>query len=123
MAVARHTERALARLGALPEAAPVFVAAEGVRFGGALLALPVILALGLLDAGEAVYGSLKKGFYGLRATPSTPTFMALLRVRSPEQLQGHPPAALGARRRSSAWQEQNDPSHLCGRQGARSPCR
>ena len=95
VAVARHTERALARMGELPEAAPVFVEAEGVRYGGALLALPVILALGLLDAGEAVYGSLKKGFYGLRATLLMLTFMALLRVRSPEQLQGHPPGELG----------------------------
>jgi len=95
VAVERHTERALARTGQLPEAAPVFVAAEGVRYGGALLALPAILALGLLDAGEAVYGSLKNGFYGLRATLLLLTFMALLRVRSPEQLQGHPPGELG----------------------------
>jgi len=95
VAVARHTERALARLGQLPEAPPQFVPAEGVRYGGALLALPALLALGLLDAGEQTYGALKQAFYGLRATLLILAFMALLRIRTPEQLQGHPPGELG----------------------------
>lgn len=95
VAVQRHTERALARMGQLQEAAPAFVAAEAVRYGGALLALPAMLALGLLEAGEQAYGSLKNGFYGLRATLLILTFMALLRLRTPEQLQGHPPGELG----------------------------
>lgn len=95
IAVARHTERALARMGQLTEAAPRFVAAEAVRFGGALLALPAVLMLGLLQAGDQTYGSLKKGFYGLRATLLILVFMALLRIRTPEQLQGHPPGELG----------------------------
>jgi hypothetical protein len=95
VAVQRHTERALARMGQLQEAAPQFVAAEAVRYGGAMLALPAMLALGLLEAGEQAYGSLKNGFYGLRATLLILTFMALLRLRSPEQLQGHPPGELG----------------------------
>ena len=95
VAVQRHTERALARMGQLQEAAPAFVAAEALRYGGALLALPAMLALGLLEAGEQAYGSLKNGFYGLRATLLMLTFMALLRLRTPEQLQGHPPGELG----------------------------
>ena len=95
VAVQRHTERALARLGHLTEAAPQFVAAEAVRYGGALLALPALVALGLLDAGERTYGTLKQGFYGLRATLLVLAFMALLRIRTPEQLQGQPPGELG----------------------------
>jgi transposase-like protein len=95
VAVQRHTERALARLGQLTEAAPRFVAAEAVRAGGALLALPAVLTLGLLDAGQQVYGALKHGFYGLQATLLCLTFMALLRIRPPEQLQGQPPGELG----------------------------
>lgn len=95
VAVQRHTERALARLGQLTEAAPRFVAAEAVRYGGALLALPAVLTLGVLDAGEQTYGALKNGFYGLRATLLVLAFMALLRIRTPEQLQGHPPGELG----------------------------
>ncbi len=95
VAVKRHAERALARVGQLAEAAPEFVEAEGVRYGGALLGLPALLALGVLDAGEQTYGALKKAFYGLRATLLILAFMALLRIRTPEQLQGHPPGELG----------------------------
>jgi transposase len=95
VAVQRHTERALARLGQLTEAAPRFVAAEAVRAGGVMLALPAVLTLGLLDAGQQVYGALKHGFYGLQATLLCLTFMALLRIRTPEQLQGQPPGELG----------------------------
>jgi transposase len=95
VAIKRHAERALARVGQLAEAAPEFVEAEAVRYGGALLGLPALLALGVLDAGEQTYGVLKKGFYGLRATLLILAFMALLRIRTPEQLQGHPPGELG----------------------------
>ena len=95
VAIKRHAERALARGGQLAEAAPEFVEAEGVRYGGALLGLPALLALGILDAGEQTYGALKKAFYGLRATLLILAFMALLRIRTPEQLQGHPPGELG----------------------------
>ena len=84
-----------ARLGHLTEAAPRFVAVEAVRYGGALLTLPALVALGLLDAGERTYGTLKQGFYGLRATLLCLAFMALLRIRTPEQLQGQPPGELG----------------------------
>ncbi len=78
--------------GHLTEAAPQFVAAEAVRYGGAL---PALLTLGLLDAGAQTYGALKKGFYGLRATLLLLALMALLRIRTPEQLQGQPPGELG----------------------------
>ncbi len=95
VAVQHHTEGALARLGQLTEAAPRFVAAEAVRAGGVVLALPAVLALGLLDAGQQAYGALRHGFYGLQATLLCLTFMALLRIRTPEQLQGQPPGELG----------------------------
>jgi len=96
VAIQRHAERALARIGHLTEAAPRFVAAEAIRYGGALLALPALLTLGVLEAGEQTYGTLKNAFYGLRATLLLVAFMALLRIRTPEQLQGHPPGELGA---------------------------
>ena len=66
-----------------------------MRYGGALLALPAFLTLGVLEAGEQTYGALKNAFYGLRATLLVLVFMALLRIRTPEQLQGHPPGELG----------------------------
>jgi len=95
VAVERHGERALARMGQLTEAAPKFESVESVRYGGALLVLPALLAEGLLDAGEKVYGTLRNGFYGLRATLLILAFMVMLRIRTPEALQGHPPGELG----------------------------
>lgn len=84
VAVQRHAERALARWGQLAEAVPRFAAAEAVRYGGVLLALPALLTVGLLEAGEQVYGRMQKGFYGLRATLLGLAFMVLLRIRTPE---------------------------------------
>jgi hypothetical protein len=95
VAVSRHAERALARMGQLHEAAPEFTAAEAVRYGGALVALPGLLMEGLLEVGEQTYGGLKNGFYGLRSILLTLALMAVLRIRTPEQLQGNPPGELG----------------------------
>jgi len=95
VAVHREVERALAATGQLPEAAPRFEAAEGVRGGGALCALPALVQHGLLAVGEQVYGRLKNGFYGLRTILLTLAFMALLRVRTPEQLATSAPGEFG----------------------------
>jgi transposase-like protein len=95
VAVSRHGERALARMGQLSEAAPQFTAVEAVRYGGAMLAVPALLMQGLLEVGEQTYGTLKNGFYGLRSILLVLALMALLRIRTSEQLQGHPPGELG----------------------------
>jgi len=95
IAVKREAERALASLGKLDEAAPVFSANESVRYAGILLALPLLSQLGLLDAAKKVYGRLRNGFYGLQATLLTLAFMALLRVKTPEQLKEKSPGELG----------------------------
>jgi hypothetical protein len=93
--VKRETERVLAAVGKLAEAAPVFAANESVRYAGVLLALPVLIQLGLLDAAQKVYGRLRNGFYGLQAILLTLAFMALLRIKSPEQLKDKSPGELG----------------------------
>jgi hypothetical protein len=93
--VKRETERALASMGKLHEAAAVFSANESVRYAGILMALPVLAQLGLLDAAKKVYGSLRNGFYGLQATLLTLAFMALLRIKTPEQLKEKSPGELG----------------------------
>jgi len=95
VAVKRTTERALARLGQLEEAAPSFTAAEAVPGAGVLLALPALLAQGLLEAGEGIYGGLRNGFFGLRSVLLTFAFMALLRIKAPEQLTEHSPGEMG----------------------------
>jgi len=94
-AVKRTLDRALARSGHLVEADPEFRPAESVRGAGVLLALPALEEQGLLEAGQDVYGALRNGFFGLRSILLTFAFMALLRIRAPEQLTEHAPGELG----------------------------
>ena len=60
--------------------------ASGGRVGprGVLLALPELLSQGLLEVADDVYGRLKSGFFGLHSVLLTLTFMALLRIKTPE---------------------------------------
>lgn len=95
VAVKRTEERGLARLGVLPEAMPQLEPAEGVAGAGVLLALPALLEQGLVEVGERVYGRLSNGFFGLRSILLTLAFMALLRIKTPEQLTEHAPGELG----------------------------
>lgn len=91
----REVERVLASIGNLIEAAPGFIASEGVRHGGVLLALPALAKVGLLEAGREAYGVLHKGFYGLQSILLILSFMALLRIKTPEQLKRCNPGELG----------------------------
>ena len=95
VAVKRTEERALACTGKLLEAAPIFKASQAVQGAGVLLALPALLEQGLIDVGQGVYGSLRNGFFGLRTVLLTLCFMALLRIKNPEQLTGCAPGELG----------------------------
>ena len=95
VAVKRTEERVLARVGLLSEAPPEFRAAEAVPGAGALLALPALLEQGLVEVGESVYGRLNNGFFGLRSVLITFAFMAMLRIKTPEQLTEHAPGELG----------------------------
>ena len=95
VATTRVLERALAARGKLVAAAPEFEPSSSVANAGALMALPAMLKLGLLEVGEEVYGSLRNGFYGLRSTLLCLGFMALLRIRNPERMQFEAPGELG----------------------------
>jgi len=95
IAVKRHCDRSFARKGMLEQAEPLFEASEGVKFGGVLIALPVILSQGLLTIGEKVYKKLNDGFFGLQSILLILIFMALLRIKNPEQLTKHSPGDLG----------------------------
>lgn len=95
VAVKRSQERALASVGLLEEAGPVFEPAEAVAGAGVLLALPALLTEGLIEVGEGVYGKLRNGFFGLRSVLLTLALMALLRIKTPEQLTEHAPGDLG----------------------------
>jgi len=95
VAVKRTVERCLAANGKLVEATPAFAATAAVSGAGVLLALPALLGQGLLAVPEQVFGRLRNGFYGLRAVLLTFAFMALLRLRNPEQLKGRAPGEFG----------------------------
>ncbi len=62
---------------------------------GVLLAIPALVQSGVFDCAQQVYGSLGPAFYGLRTTLLTLLLMALWRIKRPEALKEHSPAALG----------------------------
>jgi len=95
VAVKRTLDRALARAGKLEEATPSFAPTEAVPGAGVLLALPALLEQGLLEVGLEVYGGLRDGFFGLSSVLLTFAFMALLRIKTPEQLTEHAPGEMG----------------------------
>jgi len=81
----RSLERVAAAMGALQAAPIVFEAAQDVPQGGVLLALPALLAVGLLRQGAELY-ELPKGFYSQSSVFVLLALMALARIGSIEQL-------------------------------------
>jgi transposase len=75
----RTDERAAARAGELSEAPVIFTEGAGLLRVGLLLVLPALAITGLLEAFEEVYGQLRNGFYGLRASVLMLLFLALAR--------------------------------------------
>jgi transposase len=91
----RRFDRLLAYMGLLNDAAPLFRSGHHVPGAGVLLALPAVVATGVLTAARQVYGSIGPAFYGLRTTLLTLLLMALLRIKRPEALKEHSPTDLG----------------------------
>lgn len=85
IAASRERDRVAASLGTLAEALPRFEPANNVCQAGVLFLLPVLLAQGLLK-GQELYGQLKKGYYGLVTVLLFLCFMALSRIKTPEQI-------------------------------------
>jgi transposase len=91
----RALDRLLATQGKLLDAEPVFWPARRLPRAGVLLAVPMLVSSGLLDEAAALYGDLGPAFYGLRTTLMTLLFMALLRIKRPENLKEYAPVELG----------------------------
>ena len=91
----RSVDRQLAHLGMLDDAAPLFRDGSRIPGVGVLLALPALVESGLLRISRKLYGEIGPAFYGLRTSLLTLLFMALLRIKRPEHLKEHDPAALG----------------------------
>lgn len=91
----RSMDRALARLGLVQDAAPLFKSATNIPHAGVLLAIPALIESGILTVAKKVYGNLGPSFYGLRTTFLTLLLMALLRIKRPESLKEDSPVDLG----------------------------
>ena len=91
----RSTDRLLAAMGLLDDALPVFAPAPSLPRAGVLLAVPPLVASGLLSVAEKIYGSIGPAFYGLRTTLVAYVLLALLRIPRPEALKEHAPRELG----------------------------
>jgi len=88
-------DRLLAAMGLLDDALPLFVPTPSLPRVGVLLAIPTLIASGLLPTAEKIYGSLGPAFYGLRTTLVAYVLLALLRIPRPEALKEYPPGELG----------------------------
>jgi transposase len=91
----RSGDRFLARLGRLDDAVPLFADAACVPRAGALLAVPLLVRHGLIEAFVTVYHSLHPSFYGLRTIVVTLFLAALLRIKRPEHFKEYRPEELG----------------------------
>lgn len=93
-AATRSLERVAAAMGALGSAPIQFQSACDVTRGGVLLALPALLAVGLLRYPPQMY-ELPKGFYGIDSIFLLLALMALARIPSLEQLRYQAPGEWG----------------------------
>ncbi len=87
-------DRMAASVGELTAVEPVFQAVSDVPNGGVLLALPALLAVGLLHQAHK-YFQLPKGYYGLESLFLMLAFLALARLPSLEQLRYCAPGEWG----------------------------
>jgi transposase len=91
----RSGDRALARLGVLQDAAPLFGDHQELPRAGVLLAVPVLQGHGGLEVFTRLYETLGPAFYGLRTTVLSLILLALLRIKRPENLKEYSPEQLG----------------------------
>ena len=88
--------RILACQGLMSEVQPRFEESmTGVRYGGVLASLPMLLKEGLVSVPNRLL-QLPKGYYGLNTILLLLAFMTLARVRNPESLRYHAPGEWGA---------------------------
>ena len=93
-ATTRTLERVAAAIGLLESAPVQFQPTYDVTGGGVLMAVPALLAQGLLRHRPSNY-QLPKGFYGIDSIFLVLALMALARIRSVEQLRYQAPGEWG----------------------------
>jgi len=93
-ATTRFVERTLCPLGVGTHASPRFEENKALCGAGILFMLPSLLAQGLLKAKE-VFRLPASHYYGLESVVLTLAFMALARIKNPEQLKQCKPGEIG----------------------------
>ena len=94
IATTRYAGRIASAMGMAGHAAPSFEPGQSVSTAGVLFILPSLLAQGLLKTKE-VYTLPENHYYGLEAVVLTLAFMALARIKNPEQLKQCKPGEIG----------------------------
>jgi len=84
----------LAVTGLQNYASSLFEPQESVLNAGVLFAIPALISQGILQIFK-VFKPLPAGFYGLHHIILMLCYMALCRIKNPEQLKKHPPGELG----------------------------
>lgn len=90
----RPEDRVAASKGAIESAPTLFTAMKDVQNGGVLLAIPALLANGLLRH-LTEYFTFPKGYYSIHHIFITLAFMSLLRLKSPENIRRVSPGEFG----------------------------
>jgi hypothetical protein len=94
IATTRFLDRVLCATGQSSHASPVFEDNQSLCGAGILFLMPALLAQGLLKTKE-VYQLPPTHYYSLESTVLTLAFMALARIKNPEQLKQCKPGELG----------------------------
>jgi hypothetical protein len=94
MGAVNTLDRVLASRGLAGPVAPVFEAAADVPDAGVLLAVPALLACGLLRDAQKFF-ALPRGYYGMESIFLLLALLALARVKSIEQLRYEAPGEWG----------------------------
>ena len=95
IATTRAELRCQAAFGLIQQAPVEFETNDNVCNAGVLFLLPALLAQGLLKSAHQIYSPLRAGYYGLQHILLLLAFMALCRIKSPEQLKNCKPGELG----------------------------
>jgi hypothetical protein len=94
VATTRFDDRVASAVGMAGHAVPIFEPAQSVCGAGVLFLLPSLLLQGLLKTKE-VYTVPPSHYYGLESVVLTLAFMALARIKNPEQLKQCRPGEIG----------------------------
>ena len=94
IATTRYEDRLASAVSGVGNANAVFDAHDAVCGAGVLFLLPALLLQGLLKTKE-VYSLPKNHYYGLESIILTLSFMALARIKNPEQLKQCKPGEMG----------------------------